>query len=272
MDQSWPKKPAGTVDWDFVFEDETYGLLPLIAEAQTPKALRQSALLIIEKLYTRKEDPAEADRFCKEITDLIPDDLPTGNLPDIITAVTALLRQIKEYRITKAAEFEGKLASSETGEAPPTGNRRETDKPIRKAIPKAGSKKSNRAYVYGGLAAGVAVIGIAVFHFSGGDAAPVKADPVQVLIQQIKDAATEEKNPKEHVFGGALQIGTNAGKTTVTATSVPQEACADVAWGLVNRGTVIINGRYSRKISPKIIRVLCSQQGANATIMYVPKK
>ncbi|MDP6429869.1 MAG: hypothetical protein QF393_17780, partial [Rhodospirillales bacterium] len=92
-----------------------------------------------------------------------------------------------------------------------------------------------------------------------------------ILIRQIRDA-TQENTPEKHVFGGALSIIKKAGKTTITALDVPGTVCFEVAWGLVNRGRVIINGLYSRKLSPTIIRELCAKKGAKADLTFRPKK
>lgn len=100
-DTDWPEASDGSVDWETVFEDSSVGLLPLIAEARTPRALRESAILVIKKLYSRDDDPAEVERFIRELSELVPDDLPVNNLSDISDVVTGLLRQIKRYRIRK---------------------------------------------------------------------------------------------------------------------------------------------------------------------------
>jgi len=84
-------------------------------------------------------------------------------------------------------------------------------------------------------------------------------------------AAGSGDAPETHIFGGAFRARKNAGKMTVTADDVPGEFCFDVAWGLVNRGRVIINGYYSRKLSPEIIRNLCAKKGAQASLTFIPK-
>ena len=56
------------------------------------------------------------ERFTKEISALIPDDMAADNLAEITTVVTGLLRQIKEFRIQKAAEHEAMQAAAEIEE------------------------------------------------------------------------------------------------------------------------------------------------------------
>ena len=117
MNQSWPKTDAGTVDWEFVFENPDAGLLALVCQAASPAALRECAIFIIAKLYARKDDPAEVERFTKEISALIPDDLAADDIGNINAVVVSLLRRIKDYRIQKAAEHEAMLAEAEYDDA-----------------------------------------------------------------------------------------------------------------------------------------------------------
>ena len=102
----WPQTPGGTTDWEVVFEDSQSGLIPMILQAKTAHALRESTLVVIRQLYTRKDDPPEVERFTRELDGLIPDDTPSTSLPKVSEGVTAILRQIKTERIRKAEEFE----------------------------------------------------------------------------------------------------------------------------------------------------------------------
>ena len=103
--QSWPQTPEGLTDWEAAFEDPSKGFIALITQAKSPTALRQSTIVVIEKLYTRQNDPTEVERFSAELNQMIPDDAQEEDLPGIAAAVTGILRQIKDDRIQKAVKF-----------------------------------------------------------------------------------------------------------------------------------------------------------------------
>jgi hypothetical protein len=156
QDQSWPKTAAGTADWEVVFEDPDTGLLALVGQASSPAALRECAILIIARLYARKDDPEEVARFTWEISVLIPDHLGSEDLAGITQAVTILLRKIKDFRIQKAAEHEAALAAAEgdaggapaLGEATQSGrDRRKSDSLAAIRLPAAETKKSKRPLI-----------------------------------------------------------------------------------------------------------------------------
>lgn len=281
MDQSWPKTAAGTVDWEFVFENPETGLLALVGQAASPAALRECAIFIIAKLYSRKDDPEEVASFTKEITALIPDDLATDNLSDIIAVVVIMLRRIKEYRTQKATDHEDMLAAAEKDgakDAPGKGGRtkRSTDRskqdPLAAGpLPSERAKKPDRNMFFAALIGGLAAAGVTLFVVLKILEPPPEETRADILIRQIQ-AAPAGKGPKTHIFGGVLRAGKNAGKMTVTADDVPIEVCFEVAWGLVNRGRVIVNDLYSRKLSPEIVRSLCTKKGGLASLTFLPKK
>ena len=104
--QDWPKTPGGSTDWEVVFEDPETGLIALIAQARSAEALRDCVVVVIKKLFTRETDPPEVERFIGELTQLIPDGTGDQNLTLVLEAVTGILRQIKDDRAKKAAEYE----------------------------------------------------------------------------------------------------------------------------------------------------------------------
>jgi len=280
MDQSWPKTATGTVDWEFVFENPDTGLLALVGQAASPAALRECAIFIIAKLYARKDDPAEVERFTKEISALIPDNMAADDLGNISAVVVALLRRIKDYRIQKAAEHETMLAAENEAPAPAPGEgahaKRSTDRskadPLKSGVlPSTRAKKTNRNMLYAAVIGGLAAAGVILFVVLKVLEPPRPETQAEILIRQIQ-ASPAGNGPKTHIFGGVLRARKNAGKMTVTADDVPMEVCFDVAWGLVNRGRVIINGLYSRKLSPEIVRGLCTKKGGPASLTFMPKK
>ena len=84
--------------WEVAFEDETAGFIALIARAQTPDVLRGSAAVIIEKLFSRKDDRPNIAKFTAKLNSMVPEDAPPEELSAMSAGVIALMRVIKEER------------------------------------------------------------------------------------------------------------------------------------------------------------------------------
>ncbi|MEO5336274.1 MAG: hypothetical protein H7841_05185 [Magnetospirillum sp. WYHS-4] len=262
---SWPKKAGGTVDWEKVFEDPRDGLIPLISKARTAQALRQSTILVIQKLYTRKDDPPEVARFVGEVTSLIRDDLPVESLPRLVQGVTAILRQVKEERIRKAAEFEREKALEAEGKKKP-----EPAKDRR--APKKTKPDRRRMVIVGGAAVGVLLVAIVAYFVIAAPSLQDRIGPNMQLVEQMKAAAQQGHASGTNPFGGTLKVEQQSGRTAVTADGLPVDACMSVAWVLLNRGIIIVNGMTSHRIGPAVIKELCTRtDGPTATITWLPK-
>jgi hypothetical protein len=85
------------------------------------------------------------------------------------------------------------------------------------------------------------------------------------LLDQMRQAA------KTGTSTGAAGIDTMAGRQAITVDGLSRGACFDTAWGLVNQGTILINGMGSQRLSPTIIRDLCTQAGDRASVTWMPK-
>ncbi|TCS64007.1 hypothetical protein EDD55_10244 [Varunaivibrio sulfuroxidans] len=99
---AWPKTPDGTTDWDVVFEDPKTGLIPIISEAQSRQALRQCTCVVIQQLFTRKDDADDVAKFTAQLDDILAGVNDAEELNATIASVMALLRRIKEERLEKA--------------------------------------------------------------------------------------------------------------------------------------------------------------------------
>ncbi len=97
---NWPKTPDGVTDWQVVFEDGQSGLIGLVTQARSTDALSQSTAVLIEKLFTRKNDAAEVARYMKQLDAII-----AAELDGTKASITGLLRQIKQDRIKKADRY-----------------------------------------------------------------------------------------------------------------------------------------------------------------------
>jgi hypothetical protein len=86
-------------DWEFIFEDSSVGLIPLIMIADTSVSLRSLALLIIRKVYNRRSDAQEITRLNERLTKIVRDDLTPEEFENARHAVIRNLRQIKNFRL-----------------------------------------------------------------------------------------------------------------------------------------------------------------------------
>ena len=281
---SWPKTPGGTTDWEKVFEDPQIGFIPLIAKAPTAKALRESAIVVIKQLFTRKDDPPEVEHFVGEITKMVPDNFPEDKLPLVVQAVSDILRQVKEERKRKAAEYEAEKAQEAAEEAEAAKNpskpkkkkrkkdRRSPEKAMRAAAKKRAAQEKRAKLI---RAAGIALI---VIGAAGGGFLLWKSGalekpkiPSELLVDEIY--RVNDGEPLEvHHFGGPIKAHTFQGRKAVTVEKVPPDDCSSAAWQLVNRGSIMINNRMPRKVSPSVLNELCNFYRQGATITWFPKE
>ena len=99
---AWPRTPDGTTDWEYVFEDPSSGFIPLISQVQSPEALRMGATVILEKLFTRKNDVEERTRLIALLNTTID---AGGEINGLIAKVADLMRDVKDERIEKARVY-----------------------------------------------------------------------------------------------------------------------------------------------------------------------
>jgi hypothetical protein len=101
----WLKTSDGTTDWEAVFEAPENGLIPLIAQANSPQALRECAIVTIQMLFSRDNDAENVTNLTTELNELVPDDAKSQQLDVFSNAITSVLRQIKQERIELAEEY-----------------------------------------------------------------------------------------------------------------------------------------------------------------------
>lgn len=99
---AWPKTPDGTTDWEYVFEDQSSGFIPMISQAKSPEALKMVATVILQKLFTRKNDIDERTRLIALLEHTIA---AGGDYNAMLLKVGDLMREIKEERIEKARVY-----------------------------------------------------------------------------------------------------------------------------------------------------------------------
>jgi len=254
-------EPKAT-DWEAFFEDPETGVIALITSAKTARALRESALVVVKQLYNRKDDPPEIERFATELQVLVPDDTPDERLPQLIDAVTAILREVEAERIRKAEQHSRDKSVRRDGE-----RRKPSQRVTVHPQGPTGGKRKTAAWLMAGAALAAAAVA-AVFLTDQGEK---KTTPNQTLIDEMM-AVVAGSTIETHVFGGTLRKATMAKRISVTAEGVPGEACGNAAWYFANRGTVVINGFMVRKISPGVLNGLCKREADGATITWIPKE
>jgi hypothetical protein len=255
----WPKTATGNIDWETLFEDPETGLVPYIEAATMPMTLRLNAVQVIQSLFTRKDDEGEIERLSDEINELIPDDMPENRFSVIAGAVVQAMREIKNYRIRKAEEYD---AQNET-----SGERRGL--PGHHSIKKLLVRRN--MVIAGAIAASLAAAAFILLP-------PVEknieaANHSRGLLAQMQYAASGG-GPVKHIYGGALRSERQLGSIAVIAAGVPKSACAEVGAGLTDTGRVMINSR-SPKLglgggTHKSIKKICNKASPSITFRWVP--
>ncbi len=100
---AWPKTPDGTTDWQVVFEDPTAGFIPMVLKGQSPDAVKMAATVIIQKLFTRRNDTDLCTQYITRLDDIVTS--ANGNMDAVNKAVSGLLREIKDERIELARVY-----------------------------------------------------------------------------------------------------------------------------------------------------------------------
>lgn len=257
---TWPKTESGTIDWEIVFEGPETGLIHLVSSATTPSILHESTVAIIKMLHSRDDDAQKISKLSVELQMLYKRNIGRENeLALLIEGTIAMLRSIKEQRKYMADEH------IRLKKAKFAGCRRAKNLKAQKEKDK---KSRKQTLIASGIAA-VIVIGLVssiLVNKQEKDSTPLK-----VLINQME--ASAKGNPvNTHIFGGNLTVKKIQGRSAVTVFGLPPDACSSTAWYFANRGNVVINGLMPRQIKIQILKELCNQDPAGATLIWIPKK
>lgn len=98
----FPKNPDGTIDWEVVFEAPDTGFLALVQKARSLDGLSACTRVIVDQLFTRKNDEPERTRLYQELEALIARSETVEAARD---SIVRLLRAIKQERLLKAAAY-----------------------------------------------------------------------------------------------------------------------------------------------------------------------
>ena len=124
-DRSWPVTADGVMDWEAVFENPDTGFLPMIALARSPEALKQTTLVIIRTLFSRKNDESNFETYTAQLDEIVPDDAPASEFDAMRAGVIELLR-IKQERQRVAAEYHASEKAAKDDERPIPEDEKET--------------------------------------------------------------------------------------------------------------------------------------------------
>lgn len=100
----WPRTADGTIDWESVFEDETYGLIPAIRMAQKSDSLIDCAAVITEALFAREGDEDIRATFTRDLASIAIDN-QDAEVNVMLGHVRTFLRTVKVDRIKRAEDW-----------------------------------------------------------------------------------------------------------------------------------------------------------------------
>ena len=125
-DRSWPVTADGVMDWEAVFEKPETGFVSMIALARSPEALKQTTLVIIRNLFSRKNDESNIETYTALLDEIVPDDAPASDVDAMRAGVIELLRRIKQERQRIAAEYHDSEKDGKDDERPTPEDEKET--------------------------------------------------------------------------------------------------------------------------------------------------
>lgn len=211
--------------------------------------------------FLRKELTAKIARLVADL----PNDLSAGPgrlmFVKAVEACLSILRTAEQERIISPAPAVGKpMAPVESAASYErlAGAARH---------PHHVEKKTSPWHITGLIAALVVVlaIGLAIaFRDRGGE-----DQQVRPLIAQM-EAATRGNIPASNIFGGALRVSVQNGRTVVTVEGIPAGECVSAGWDLVRKGILTVNGVTPNRVSAAKLNDLCHDEDT-ATLIWSPK-
>jgi len=162
----FPKNPDGTIDWEIVFEAPDTGFLVLVQQARSLDGLSACTRVIIDQLFTRKNDEPERARLYQDLDGLLAgaDSVDTAR-----DSIVRLLRAIKQERLLKAAAYTANRSQRKFKRKGGAEERRD-DEVLRQMF---SVKKPLVLAIVGLWILASVVIAVGLFVMGGDDAGPV---------------------------------------------------------------------------------------------------
>lgn len=183
-----PKKPDGTTDWDIVFDDPDVGLIALIGRVTSTDALQACGLLMIRRLFTRKNDELDVARFTNELNETISYAGAVGDIEAIKAEVIVMLRRIKDIRVAKARVYlEEKTKKN-------VANRRSSGSTAANTYKLVNSSRLTLVALVAGLLMATGVIGSAYWYLVASAPEDLVSDrEKQAVVEHAERAREREK-------------------------------------------------------------------------------
>ncbi len=184
-----PKKPDGTTDWDVVFDDPERGLIALIDRVRTTEALQDCGLIIIKRLFTRKNDQLDVARFNNELNEIISSAGTERELTEIKQKVILMLQRIKAIRVGKAKVYLEEKARNKNA------NRRSSGSAAANTYKLLNNKKFTVAAMAAMLVLILAIVGLV--YWPTDNATPADKSEQQTRLERDLKALREETEKKQ---------------------------------------------------------------------------
>ena len=184
---SRPKLADGTADWETIFEHPDTGLVPLVSQAQSMDGLKACASVVINQLFTRKNDASERERLNGLLAKLMARAEASGGLDEARAGVIRMLRAIKQERLLKAAAY----VAQKKSKARPKTERRKVGGAFAGDVHHLFGVGQPLMIVVGGLSVVAAVLVTAALWFGGDGGADRAAPPEQASAERRSQAQPE---------------------------------------------------------------------------------
>lgn len=186
----WPQTPDGTIDWETVFEDSETGIIPALSKATTKELLHKSTVVVVQQLFTRKNDAPQVEKFIRELDLILNETEGSEDLPKMQESIISLLRRIKNGRIKKAAEY---VAAKKKEAALSKSKKKKRKKKERRAEEKMKASTTLIGLVIAGLMMIIVAVIAFILVFSDGDEVSTDTSSQQ---QEETDGRAPEPEPE----------------------------------------------------------------------------
>lgn len=112
-----PEAVHGTIDWEAFFEHPSDGVIPLLQQAGSRHTLMQCSVVVVESLFTRRNDCERRDAFLRIVGDIIgPPEATSDTMDRAKSQLAKVFRHIKEDRLARAQAYIERKRTEEAAE------------------------------------------------------------------------------------------------------------------------------------------------------------
>jgi hypothetical protein len=216
-------------------------------------------------ILNRDDDHLLRENLMLQITRLVgalPDNVSSG--PGRVALVKAVQASLEILRTAeqKRVKLSGRKAVT-AGMSAASYERLATEGPHHPRHPK---EKASPWHVTGMVIALLVILaaGLAIgFRDRSGD------QQTRPLVAQM-EAAVHGNIPATNIFGGALRVAVQNGRTVVTVEGIPAGECVSSGWDLVRKGLLTVNNVTPTRVSAAKLNDICHDDDT-ATLVWTPK-